>query len=100
MTAPRQPATCRSYGGCIPDARCPEHRVDVDPQPIGDLLPHLPASWHEQTEFEGRWHYAEGFAAGYAAAEQAIADEIIKATGVQPYDRGAVIRELIRGVGR
>lgn len=29
---------CRRYGGCRPDARCPEHRIDVDPQPIGELV--------------------------------------------------------------
>ncbi|MFG1800207.1 hypothetical protein ACGFI4_08540 [Micromonospora carbonacea] len=29
---------CRRYGGCRPDARCPEHRVDVDPTPIGAII--------------------------------------------------------------
>lgn len=23
---------------CVPDNRCPEHRVDVDPTPLSDLL--------------------------------------------------------------
>ncbi|WKU03860.1 hypothetical protein [Micromonospora sp. HUAS LYJ1] len=29
---------CRRYGGCRPEARCPEHRVDVDPPSIGELI--------------------------------------------------------------
>jgi len=31
-------AGCRRYGGCRPDARCLEHRADVDPRPIGELI--------------------------------------------------------------
>lgn len=33
---------CRRYGGCRPDARCPEHRVDVDPPRLGVLLNNPP----------------------------------------------------------
>ncbi|WP_446218282.1 hypothetical protein [Micromonospora sp. IBHARD004] len=59
----------------------------------------LPPAWHEQTEWEGRHQYAEGYADGYAAAEQAIANEITTALGVEPMDRHKVIRWLIAGVG-
>ncbi|WP_147427308.1 hypothetical protein [Micromonospora globbae] len=46
MSAPQRPPArprhtrtgCRRYGGCTPDNRCPEHRVDVDPPQLGKLL--------------------------------------------------------------
>ncbi|MFI7426090.1 hypothetical protein ACIBPB_03810 [Micromonospora sp. NPDC049836] len=56
----------------------------------------LPLGWHQQTEWEGQWHFAEGFAAGYAAAEKAIAEEITRAVGVKPYSPRGVIRWLCR----
>lgn len=60
----------------------------------------LPLAWHEQTEWEAGHAWAEGYAAGYAAAERAIADEITQAVGVKPYDRRDVIRWLIRTIGQ
>ncbi|MEH1013062.1 hypothetical protein V6U90_08115 [Micromonospora sp. CPCC 206060] len=33
-----QATGCRRYGGCLPGARCPEHRIDVDPEPLAELL--------------------------------------------------------------
>ncbi|MFI7607662.1 hypothetical protein ACIBTV_21320 [Micromonospora sp. NPDC049366] len=59
----------------------------------------LPAAWHEQAEWEGRHQYAEGYADGYAAAEQAIANEITEALGVKPLEPRKVIRWLVAGVG-
>lgn len=29
---------CRRWGGCRPENRCAEHRVDVDPPRVGTLL--------------------------------------------------------------
>ncbi|MEV4215167.1 hypothetical protein [Micromonospora sp. NPDC049662] len=60
----------------------------------------MPAGWHEQADWEAEHAYAEGYAAGWAAAERAIADEITEAVGVQPYKRGDVIRGLIRSIGQ
>lgn len=31
-------SSCRATGGCTPDARCDEHRVERDPPRLGDLL--------------------------------------------------------------
>ncbi len=59
----------------------------------------LPPGWHEQAEWEGQVQYAEGYTAGYAAAEQAIADEITRALGVKPLEPRKVIRWLVAGVG-
>lgn len=38
--ARRIPRSCRDSGGplCTPDARCPAHRIDVDPPTVGDML--------------------------------------------------------------
>lgn len=33
-----RPTGCRRWGGCRPESRCPEHRVDVDPPRVGTLL--------------------------------------------------------------
>lgn len=60
---------------------------------------HLPLSVHEQVEWENAVSYEQGYRDGYAAAEQAIADEITAAIGVPPVDRSRVIRWLIAGVG-
>lgn len=37
----RNQADCRRYGGCRPGQRCPEHREDVDPLPLAELLPEV-----------------------------------------------------------
>ena len=29
---------CRAWGGCTPDDRCAEHRIDADPAPLAELL--------------------------------------------------------------
>lgn len=68
-------------------------------EPVGQTTTSVPADWHEQAEHEGRWWYAEGYADGYAAAEQNIANEITQAIGVPPMDRHKVIRWLIAGIG-
>lgn len=37
--ADQPPRNCRDTGSpCTEDARCPAHGIDVDPQPIGELL--------------------------------------------------------------
>ena len=63
---------------------------------IAHLPLRLPESWHRQTEWEADAAYAQGYAAGYAAAERDLADEIARAYGVKPYSAKAVIRWLIR----
>lgn len=41
--ADQQPQDCRATGShCTDDARCPAHRRDVDPEPIGDIFGRLP----------------------------------------------------------
>ncbi|SIN26315.1 hypothetical protein [Micromonospora cremea] len=59
-----------------------------------------PLAWHLQTEWEVEASYAQGYADGHAAAERAIAEEIIRAVGVKPYDRRDVIRWLVRTIDR
>lgn len=67
---------------------------------VGETTLSLPLGWHLQTEWEAEHAYAEGYAAGFAAAEKALADEITRAVGVKPYDRRDVIRWLIRTTGQ
>jgi hypothetical protein len=66
---------------------------------VGETTSSVPRAWHEQADWEGRWQYAAGHADGYGAAEQAIANEITQALGVQPMEARTVIRWLIAGVG-
>ncbi|MEV0431251.1 hypothetical protein [Micromonospora sp. NPDC050495] len=58
----------------------------------------IPAAWHEQADWENAHQYAEGWAAGYAAGWQAVADEVVRATGVRPYTAKAVIQWLCRSI--
>ncbi|MBQ0902677.1 hypothetical protein [Micromonospora sp. U21] len=69
-------------------------------QQVGETTLSLPPALHEQAEWEAAHQYAEGWAAGYAAAERAIAEEITRAIGIKPYDRRDVIRWLIRTIGQ
>lgn len=59
----------------------------------------LPVAWHEQAEWEAEFAYHQGYADGWAAAEQHIAAEICEALGRPPADAKAVIRWLIRTTG-
>jgi hypothetical protein len=58
----------------------------------------MPDGWHEQCDWEGRWHHAVGYADGYDAALRDIAAEITAATGVKAYSARAVLRWLIRDI--
>jgi hypothetical protein len=60
----------------------------------------LPDAWHEQAEFENAVSYDAGYRDGFAAAEQAIGEEIARAVGVPVADRRDVIRWLIRTTGQ
>lgn len=66
----------------------------------GDAGTTWPVAVHEQAEYESAVSYAAGWRDGYAAAERALADEIRQTTGVELPDATAVIRWLVRGVGR
>lgn len=59
----------------------------------------MPTAWHEQVEHENAVSYHQGYQDGYAAAEQAIAEEITRAVGVPALDFRAVIRWLVRTTG-
>ncbi|MFF4810563.1 hypothetical protein ACFY03_20350 [Micromonospora chersina] len=71
----------------------------ADSTKVGETSLSLPVAWHEQCEWEAEYAYHEGYAAGWAAAEQHVADEICTALGRPPVDAEAVIRWLIRTTG-
>jgi len=41
MTARMPARRCPGRDRCRPESRCPEHRIDVDPEPIGAIVARL-----------------------------------------------------------
>lgn len=82
-----------------PDKRIRPTGDRADSTKVGETKLSLPAAWHEQTEWEAEFAYHQGYAAGWTAAEQHLADEICAALGRPPADAKAVIRWLIRTTG-